>query len=358
MFFVGDRALPHGGETEAYAATTAASLRAIGESPERRTRALLELEDAAPVVLSPPGSADAAIGADAEGAWTPLTRPSWRALPIAVTALQDFAHCPRRFELAHVLDLPERAGALLEPVERDEIADGESGSLLDARAEGALAHRVLEQVDVASFGALLLARAEASRVLERAGVSSGHPHHEVVLARVLRFLSGAYAARIAAQRGEVAREVPFVLDLRDAEDRSVTLRGTIDLLVRWRDGTVDLVDYKRARSASAQVHGLVLDAYALAARALFPATAKLRVGVVFLRGGGEEPIWRPEVETGPEVSARIASLGARLVEARWSERFSREPLATCARIRCGYVPHCHPDAHPEAIARASSAETD
>ena len=342
MFFVGDRAQPQMGETEAYAATTAASLRTIAESPERRARALLEVEEAPPVPLGRPGSASEAPEQASEEEWVPLARPSWRSLPIATTALQDFAHCPRRFELVHVLDLPEHAGAYLEPVERDEPMDGRV-SRLDALAEGTLMHRVLEQVDVASFGALLLARAEASRVLERAGVPTDHAKHGVVLTRVLRFLGGAYAGRILAQRGDVSREVPFVLDLRDAEKRSVTLRGTIDLLVRWRDGAVDVIDYKRARAASVDAHALQLDAYALAARALFPATTRLRAGVLFLGGAAEEPVWRDAVDPDPDVAGRLASLGARLVEARWSERFPREPLATCRKIRCGYVRYCHPD---------------
>ena len=343
MLFVGDRAQPQGGETEAYSATTAAALRAIGESAERRSRALLAVEEAPPVplgTLAPSSEPPAA----AEEAWTPLGRPSWRSLPIAATALQDFAHCPRRFELAHVLDLPEHAGPFLEPIARDELPTGAAAPRLDALAEGTLAHRVLEQVDAASFGALLLARAEASRVLERAGVPAGHPKHGVVLDRVLRFLGGGYAARIAAQKGELSREVPFVLDLADAEKRAVTLRGTIDLLVRWRDGTVDVVDYKRARVPSVAPHAFQLDAYTLAARALFPGAPRIRAGIVFLGGGAEEPVWREGGEAGAGVAEQLAALGARLVDARWGERFPRAPLATCRTIRCGYVRHCHPDA--------------
>ncbi|MGO8998022.1 MAG: UvrD-helicase domain-containing protein [Polyangiaceae bacterium] len=347
MFFVGDRAQPHAGETDAYSATTAAALRAIADSPERRGRAMLDVEEAIPVPptrLAPEDSAR-----EKETDWVSLERPSWRSLPIATTALQDFDHCPRRFQLAHVLDLPERTVAL---DGRDEAAAREAIPRLDARAEGALVHRVLEQVDVASFGAPLLARAETSRILERAGISSGHARHGVLLERVLAFLGGAYASRVAAQKGEIAREVPFVLDLQDAEKRAVTLRGTIDLLVRWRDGSVDVLDYKRARDASVAAHALQLDAYVLAARALSseeggpPAeprrAVKIRAGIVFLGAEGGEPVWR-EGGDARDVDARLASLAARVVEARWTERFPRAPIATCRSIRCGYVAVCHPE---------------
>ncbi len=350
MFFVGDRATPQAGETEAFLATTASALRAIGDSPERRARAWLALEDVAPSPLAPLPSD--ALAAEAEEAWAPLESASWRSLPIAVAALEDFAHCPRRFQLAHVLDLPEPTGAFLEPVVRD-APSASAGRVVasDARlrwreplTEGALAHRVLAQVDVASFGALLLARAEATRVLDRAGIPSGHPKREIVVQRVLRFLSGAYASRIAAQKAEVRRDVPFVIDLPAPDDRAITLRGAIDLLVRWKDGSIDVIDYKRARTPSVDAHALELEAFALAARSRFPAASRVRAGVVFLAGGGEDPVWRGSGPSGEEgFAAQIASLGARLVEARWADRFPRVPIAVCQAIRCGYVALCHPE---------------
>ena len=344
MFFVGDRAAPQGGETEAYSATTAAALRAIAESPDRRGRAWFDVEDVTPEPLAP--LSWIASAPEQEADWTPIEAPSWRSLPIASVALQDFAHCPRRFELVHLLDLPEPTGGFLAPVARDEPSRGEGGRVVrdEAWTEGALAHRVLEQADAASFGALLLARAEASRVLERTGIGVDHPKRAIVIERVLRFLSGAYASRIAAQKAEVARDVPFVLELRDAAQRVVTLRGAIDLLVRWKDGTLDAIDYKRARSAATGAHDLELDVYALAGRTLVPGASRVRTGVVFLAGGGEEPVWRAETNESPdEVRARLASLGAKLVEARWTGRFVRAPLATCRAIGCGYVSLCHPD---------------
>ncbi|HEY2518064.1 MAG TPA: UvrD-helicase domain-containing protein, partial [Polyangiaceae bacterium] len=350
MLFVGDRARPQSGLTEAYSSTTAAALAALADAPERRARALLEVEEAPPPdVASLAAAAVLALAPEEDPELAPLETPAWRSLPIATTALEDFSHCARRFQLVHVLDLPEEAPAR-------EGASGSSpppqpaGALaptalpLDPLAEGALAHRVLEQVDPASFGAPLLARAEATRVLERAGVGRDQEKHAVVVERVLRFLGGAYAARVAAEKAEVAREIPFVLDLTDAAERTITLRGAIDLLVRWRDGSIDVLDYKRARGASAAPHAFQLDAYALAARGLARGVTRVRAGIVFLGPGGGEPVWRAAGDPEARVRERVAALGARLVEARWEERFPRAPLPTCIAIRCGYVKRCHPSA--------------
>jgi ATP-dependent helicase/nuclease subunit A len=327
MLFVGDRLAPQAGETEAYSATTAASLRAIAESTTRSARAFFVTEDVAPAVLVPPAAEPDADTVDL--AFVPLERPPWRSLPIAPTALQDFHHCPRRFQLAHILDFPERA------VPSSDAAVTRRGAL----DEGTLTHRVLEQADPASFGAPLVARAEASRVLERAGLARGDPRQARIVERVMRFLESRYASRVAAEKAEIAREVPFVLDLRDAEGRAITLRGAIDLVVRWRDGSVDVLDYKRARGADPAQHALPLAAYALAARTLFPSAGKVRSGIVFLGVGGGEPSWRA---ADPEASSRLAALGVALVEARWTERFPRAPRETCAAIHCGYVTHCYP----------------
>jgi ATP-dependent helicase/nuclease subunit A len=346
MIFVGDRAPPQAGISEAYSATTAAALRAIAETPEALARARLAIEDALPTVLPVDVARDLCAPREA-AEFVPIDRAPWRVLPIAVTALQDFHHCARRFQLAQVLDLPERAPPFVEAVVRDEPEELRSAPRLDARAEGTLAHRVLEQVDAASFGSRLLARAEAARVLTRAGIGPEHEKHGMILDRVLRFLDGAYAGRIAEKRGAIAREVAFVLEVKDPEGRAVALRGAIDLLVRWRDGTIDVLDYKRARGPSPEPHGFQLDAYVLAARALVPEATRVRSGIVFLGSAdpAAEPAWRPVGDPGA-IRARLAALGARLVEARWSERFPREPIATCRAIRCGYAAHCHPEDAP------------
>jgi ATP-dependent helicase/nuclease subunit A len=331
VYLVGD-ATPPKKESPAHAATDAAALRALGPHP-----ALLTL-DVAPRVPEVWSSASRAAEPPPAPVDPRLTRPAWKALAIAPTALQDFAHCKRRFQLMHVLGLPERAApafAVAAPRE-----DDDSGPRLDARAEGTLAHRVLERLPRAVFGAPEAAGA-ASEVLAKEGLAVDHPRHAAVVTRVARFVGGAYAARVARAGAELAREAPFVLCLSDPEGRTLALRGSIDLLVTWPDGSVDVVDYKRARGPSAEPYAFQLDVYALAARELAPGAPRLRAGIVFLGGDPSEPAWRRPPDPA-RMSSRLAELAADLVRARWTETFPRVAPDRCRAIRCGYFRACHP----------------
>ena len=131
------------------------------------------------------------------------------------------------------------------------------------------------------------------------------------------------ALHYSSYQAAVRREQAFVLRLVDASAapaRTLVLRGTIDLLVAWPDGSVDVVDYKRARVASAEPYALQLDAYTLAAQELVPGATAVRAGLLFLGGDAAEPSWRKSA--GPAaLRDQLASLAARLVLARWSESF-------------------------------------
>ncbi len=347
MFFVGDRRLPSGGATDAFRRTTAGALLELAEDLESRERAQLDVEavdvprqiERATPPVAAPGSLAAPV----------LPGPSWRSLPIATTALQDFHHCPRRFQLAALVGMPERFMATPPPggVERPRGAGKE-----DARVMGTLAHRVLERVDATLFGRTDVSES-VTTLVARLGAGVDPEEQVEIVGRVTRFLGSGYARRIADEGAHVQREQPFVLRLADREERTLVLRGTIDLLVGWPDGSVDVVDYKRARVARAEPYELQLDAYDLAARELTassggresrsPGTGHVRAGLVFLGADAPEPIWRPQTDP-EEARARIAALGSRLVEARWRESFPGVPLARCEAIRCGYVGLCHPDA--------------
>jgi hypothetical protein len=119
------------------------------------------------------------------------------------------------------------------------------------------------------------------------------------------------------------------------------LRGAIDLLVSWPDGSLDVLDYKRARGPDAEVHAFQLDVYALAAREMFPKATTIRSGILFLGGDPSEPSWHLLSEENI-VRDRIARLGAKAVEARWSGELLRAPITTCKKIHCGYITLCHP----------------
>jgi ATP-dependent helicase/nuclease subunit A len=342
MLFVGERLAPQGGPSDAYTATTAAALHAIADDAARRARAFLDVEEAA--AERSPSAGPLGLPAEGEKPWAPLPRARWRSLPIATTSLDDFDHCARRFELAHILGVPEGQRASAPAGDRERAL----------REEASLVHRVLERVDGASFGAPLLARAEANRVLDREGLAPSDPRRAVVLDRATGLLCGAYASNVADRKGEVSRDSPYLLRLPDREGRELLLRGSLDLVVRWPDGAIDVIDYKHARVAAEGTHALLLDACALGAWALFganptaparpePRSPKIRVGIVALGEGAAEPRWRTSTESAEAIAARIAALGQKLVEARWNERFARAEVSTCHAIRCGYLRYCHPD---------------
>jgi ATP-dependent helicase/nuclease subunit A len=338
MVLVGDRSQPKSGDGVRYFATDAAALRALAEREETAAAASLAVEH----VEKAPLRAAASPG---EGPVPPLptdprpSPPGWRTVAMAPTSLQDFAHCPRRFQLVHVLGLPERSPAP-RVVEPEEAEDGAGVARLDARAEGTLAHHVLERLPPEVFGTPDAARV-ASEVLAREGIGTLHPRHAVVVARVAKFAGGAYAARVAEGGGELAREVPFVLRVADAEGRTIALRGSIDLLVAWPDGTVEVVDYKRARGPSPDPYAFQLDLYLLAARELHPRARRMRAGIVFLGGDAGEPVWRVSRDPA-KMRAHLAELAAELVHARWTESFPRVAPPHCRAIRCGYFRSCHP----------------
>jgi ATP-dependent helicase/nuclease subunit A len=333
MFFVGDRKPPNAGSSDAFRHSTAGALTELVSDEGKRAAAKLAVEE---TVLGTDSLANRGPVAE----WTPMTPraigvPAWRSLPIATTAVQDFDHCPRRFQLSAILEMPEPFGRA---VRRRDAARTEAGG--DAKAEGSLVHRVLERVDLAFFGRMDT-EALVGAVVAREGVPPDDERHARLVARVVGFFRSQYARRIIASGAEVRREQPFVLRLVDGQDRSLVLRGSIDLLVLWPDKSVDVVDYKRARVANPVQYALQLDAYALAALEIVPAAASVRAGLVFLGADTPEPVWRHLMDVH-ETRARIAAIGNRLVAARWTDRFERVLPSRCDAIRCGYVDLCHP----------------
>lgn len=318
MFFVGGRAsdkpLNQGSNTLAVL--------------EELTTDLLAVRD---VIVPAPRLREGSIDVDPNSATVarPEIRPSWRSLPIAPTALADFEHCARRFELVHLLGLPEHARGT-------RSKETEAGAL-DARAQGTLAHEVLERLPIEAFHTP--DPSAIARVLDNLSVPAEHPQHAAIAARVLRFVGTTYAKSIAYAR--IEREVAFVLPVEDAEGRAVTLRGSMDLVVEWPDGAVDVVDYKSARSGDPEGYAFQLDVYALAARQRYPEARKLRVGLSFLGAGTGEPVWRP-IAPSDEVNARIARLGAELIAARWRDAFPRVVIEKCESLHCGFIGRCHP----------------
>ena len=340
MFLVGGRAREGSGDV---AASTLGVLEDMARDPRAVEAAALAIEDVevpAPVVRRHDAPLAVPLGEIAPR--TPVV-PAWRSLPIAPTALADFDHCARRFELVHVLGLPEHVRGARAP---DAARAAPTG--LDARVQGTLAHAVLERVPTTAFAGVDAAGA-ASRALAAEGIPAEHPQHGAIVTRVERFLRGSYAQALAEAGAELRREVDFVLGIDDAQGRSVVLRGSMDLVVVWPDGAVDVVDYKSARGGAHDAYAFQLDVYALAVRAMFPSAPRLRAGLVYLGGIGSagEPAWR-ELPDEASLRSRLGGLGDRLVRARWGGAFPRVELARCEAIYCGFIGRCHASTAPSA----------
>jgi ATP-dependent helicase/nuclease subunit A len=340
MFLVGGRAREGSGDV---AASTLGVLEDIARDERAIETAALAIEDVevpTPTVRRHDTPLAVALEPLAPRA---AVVPAWRTLPIAPTALADFDHCARRFELVHVLGLPEHVrGARA----ADTLRAATTG--LDARTQGTLAHAVLERIPTSAFAAVDAAAA-ASRALAAEGIPVDHAQHAVIVSRAERFLRGSYAQELAERGADLRREVDFVLGVDDSQGRSVVLRGSMDLVVVWPDGAVDVVDYKSARGGSEGAYAFQLDVYALAARSMFPAAPRLRAGLVYLGGtsAAGEPSWR----TLPDevaMRARLAGLGDRVVRARWGGAFPRVALERCEAIYCGFIGRCHASTSPAA----------
>ncbi|MBX3261151.1 MAG: UvrD-helicase domain-containing protein [Labilithrix sp.] len=362
MFLVGGRARDA-------ALDPGASTLAVVEALAAERPDLLAVEDVGVPEPKKPAGEAVVPALDPGAPARARTIPDWRVLPIAPTALADFEHCPRRFELVHLLGLPEhvrgRRGRS-EPEARGapeagggpgvpEAAGAEAGEpgsserrgprrahvLLGSAQAGTVAHAVLERLPLATFLEPARAASDVARALEGAGIPEDHPQHAAIAGRARRFLESGYAREIAERGATIAREVAFVLPIEDDAGRAVSLRGSMDLVVEWPDGAIDVVDYKSARSGDTDSYAFQLDVYALAARARSPRAARLRAGLAFLGGGAGEPVWR-ELPSEREVRARIAGLGAELMRARWTDAFPRVAIERCESIYCGFIGRCHP----------------
>jgi ATP-dependent exoDNAse (exonuclease V) beta subunit len=296
--------------------------------------ALLTVVDARPLSAVPAPSAPIhSVPLSTLPALEPFAPRRARSLEVAVTQLQDFALCARRHFLFHELRLEEHTVARLPgapPIEADE--DGELGDPLRA---GTLAHRLLEHC---RFGLDRDTSREHLRALLRAeGYDPDEAPVQEIAAHVLGFLATPFARALAQKT--VRRELPFVLALPSARGTVRLLRGQIDLLVFDEQG-VEVVDYKHARRADPDDYRFQLEAYALAARTLYPRAPRVAVGLSWLRESDPTPIW-VEPRDPAQGEARLGALADALADARL--RGERPGIARpgCERIRCGYLAWCH-----------------
>ncbi|HEX6836411.1 MAG TPA: 3'-5' exonuclease, partial [Polyangia bacterium] len=267
----------------------------------------------------------------------PAPRPG--NVTVAVTQLADFQLCPRRYQQFHALGLQEhpsssRAGS----PDVDVMVDADDAlPPLDPLRRGTLAHRLLERTTFRKGGADADARAHLDRLLAADGYETKDPLVAEVRAHVAAFLDTPFAR--ALDGVAVRRELPFLLSV-PYDGGVLYLRGQMDLVVLTGDG-VTVVDYKHARVGDPDDYRFQLDAYALAARRLYPAAPSLRTGLAFLKEADPSPQVAAAPPSAP-FEAALAELGRSLSAARGADDWAQRPLATCHRLRCGFIYRCYP----------------
>ena len=366
-----------------------------------------EVDKAAAAAPSPPpDSAEAFAAAYARSEALELRDCE---LELSLTGLAEFAACPRRYLLTHVVGLASPPAAPGEPAaaprglsllpfaprrraHEDDPGDGGPTTLAEARARGRLVHHLLARVDLASFAdepvraleavARRDARLESDwRELEPDLLRlSARPWLAEVIAaqrddprRVLRSLpialsllgASAEEARPAAGQAQLDLFAPPPTQRRAATARGrVIVRGRIDLL--WIDdaGGLNLVDWQYARAPAKAasvldphtVPGLRRLAQATALRRLWGPEAPLRAGAVFLREAEPDP---GLVELGPAqrsaAERRLAATAARLLSSElgqiegeaWPKLEHPSRCGSCVhRARCWTSPDPHRESEP------------
>jgi ATP-dependent exoDNAse (exonuclease V) beta subunit len=266
---------------------------------------------------------------------SPATAPETgrRHLAVAASSLQDFAWCPRRFQMLHDLGLREHTGASAE-----------------AAAAGALARAVILRaapdllVRDADEAVARHCAATGERVL---GASS-----DVARAMVRRFAAMPLATTLATQEDLVlGRGLPWALRLGE-DGVDVTLTGTADLVLRGealaREGVVVAHLAVHAERDEAVLPGadpqleLLVARLALARRFAESGTA-VRVHAVVIalsddRQRDADVLHALDLDV---IEGRALEAARSLLAARDAARWEPRPRYLCNGLRCGFVPRCH-----------------
>jgi ATP-dependent helicase/nuclease subunit A len=282
--------------------------------------------------------------------------PPSSAVVLGVTALSDFRICPRRFSLIELHGLPEpRRGA-----GSNETAEADT----DPRLAGIAAHHVLEIWPLERWGEPPDAD-ELAAALEQGGLAAASEVGQKTLAGLSRFLCGSYAGRVKREAVRVERELSLtvtlagtqktvkvaarrnpnqlelfapasapVADLGPVPGAALVVKATLDLLVELQDGSLHVIDYKRARGdGNAARYEPQLSLYRSVVEQAFGKAP--RVGLLNLLGDADEPAWLSPESFEPAAVAR-AFLTARAHDA-WPG--VAEPR--CRAVHCGFVTSCH-----------------
>ena len=259
-------------------------------------------------------------------------------LQISTTPLATFDGCPRRYQWLHELELePPPFGSAASAVARERRDK--------RRALGVAAHRVLEVWPLPQWGEPTDPRPIADRLTRALRPDAAADVAQAVevsamAASIAAFLGGAYARRVRDEKGVVYREEPFVVAI-ERPGGVLQLRGTIDLLVAFPDGSAEIVDYKSTWQKEDADPPFQLRAYALAVHRLH-GFSPVRVAVLNL--ASTEPAVSfvvLESEALRTFEDHLGELRAGFLSARSSDHFPGVETTRCQSLQCGFMTACH-----------------
>ncbi|RYG69899.1 hypothetical protein EON77_14310, partial [bacterium] len=169
---------------------------------------------------------------------------------------------------------------------------------------------------------------------------------------LLPVLQSDYARSLAAAGARLGRERSFSLR-HDVADGSVLITGSIDLVVDWPDGHVDVIDYKRSKLHSIERYRTQVALYRQALLQESPER-EVRAGLWSLEDAA--PHFFSAEETA-SASAEIDTVVPQFLRESHAPDTTRQPEPYCLRIRCGFRPRCHSDgaaSHASASISAAS----
>jgi len=262
-----------------------------------------------------------------------LSAPAPETTPYLATATEIVQHhlCPRRYHLRYRIGAPapelSRTGGLHEEDEPADVKDDE----VPAKVLGDRVHRILAEIPTSPVVSALLATLS--------------PEDQKDAARQVQTFHQSRLGCEAAE-GQSLREFPFALARLGA-----TLRGQIDLIIRRRDDSLLVVDYKTSRIEAERVeettrdYELQLRIYALAIQEIFgrlPAGAFL----YFLH-----PDLIREVDLSRALLLSAEEAIADFFAAHRSGAYPQHPARHC--LSCGYRQAYCPNLRPtELIVKA------
>lgn len=260
--------------------------------------------------------------------------PGSPAQRVAVTDLELFAVCPRRYQLSRLLRLPEEAGASELSQEDQEHTDG-----TPALSVGQIVHQVMHLLPVDAGPGDLAGLVEAAvRQQDLAGARIG-PDLEPLAVKLLEGWLVTPRWEEVRTSTERRSEVPFVLQFVDGR----SLVGRFDLLYQDAAGGWHVLDYKTDRVAGTAAdrvetnYKLQQEAYGLAAGRLLGG-AVAEVVFAFLRTG-EEVVWRPTPSAVAAAESHLSGVTASWDNALGASAFPKtEEVLHC--LRCGYRALC------------------